>query len=113
MYEQEYAKLDIEFHDRMYQAAHHERLYRCWAELRPQVYVLLLSGNAMRHNFSKTAVSHHKPLLDVLRSCDEELAAAIVRRHVEDSYFLVKTGRYPRREPDDIYEVLIRQAEAQ
>jgi DNA-binding GntR family transcriptional regulator len=106
IYEQEYATLDVEFHDCIYRAARHARLYRCWSELRPQIYIFLLSRNVAGPNFAETAVRRHRPLLKVLRSRDAEHAVALIRRHVEDSYSLIKTGHYPDRAPDKLYDEL-------
>jgi DNA-binding GntR family transcriptional regulator len=105
MYGQEYAMLDVEFHDCVYRAARHKRLYRCWTELRPQIYVFLLSRNVARSNFSETAIMRHRPLMKVLQSRDAERAVALTHRHVEDSYSLITTGRYPERAPDELDEL--------
>jgi DNA-binding GntR family transcriptional regulator len=104
IYEQQYATLDVQFHDCIYRAAQHKRLYRFWTELRPQIYVFLLSRNVASPNFPETAVTRHQALLDVLRSRDEAKSVAMVRRHVEDSYSLITTGHYPAREGEDIYK---------
>jgi DNA-binding GntR family transcriptional regulator len=106
IYEQEYAMLDVEFHDCIYRAARHKRLYRCWTELRPQIYVFLLSRSVARSHLPDTALKRHRPLMTVLQSRDAERAAALTRRHVEDSYSLITTGRYPEREPDALYDAL-------
>ena len=109
IYEQEYAQLDTDFHDCIYKAARHGRLYRCWTELRPQIYVLLLTRNVANPNFPQTAVRRHQPILRVLKSRDEERAVALIRRHVEDSYSLITTGKYSRPDPDDLYDAIEQQ----
>src|SRR5690349_583332 len=49
--EKEVAKLDVHFHDLIYQAARHQRLYDCWANLKSQIYILLLSRNVANPDF--------------------------------------------------------------
>jgi DNA-binding GntR family transcriptional regulator len=92
---QEYARLDVEFHDCVYRAARHKRLLRCWMELRPQVYVFLLTRNVALPNFRETAVVRHREVLEALRTRDEAQAVGVVRRHVHNSYYLIMTGEYP------------------
>jgi hypothetical protein len=45
--EKEVAELDVRFHDLIYQAARHQRLYDCWANLKAQIYIFLLSRNVV------------------------------------------------------------------
>jgi DNA-binding GntR family transcriptional regulator len=106
MYEQEYATLDLKFHDCIYRAAHHKRLLRCWTELRPQIYVFLLTRNVASPDFPNTAIKRHRPIMRALQRGDAERAVAFTRRHVEDSYSLIRTGHYPDRQPDDLYDDL-------
>lgn len=43
--EQAAARLDVEFHDAIFQASHHDRLYSSWVAIRMQVYLFLLRHN--------------------------------------------------------------------
>src|SRR5215211_6054101 len=49
--EQEAAELDLRFHDLIYQAANHRRLYEIWTTLRPQIHILLLNRNVAHDDF--------------------------------------------------------------
>jgi DNA-binding GntR family transcriptional regulator len=84
------AKVDLEFHDLVFAAAHHQRLARSWAELRPQVHLFLLSrryvGSA---GFREVMVGSHQGLLEAIRKNDPERAAAIVEEHVRTSFLRV------------------------
>jgi DNA-binding GntR family transcriptional regulator len=81
------AQLDLEFHDLVYQAAGHERLLRSWQDLRPQVYVFLLSRDYVgTPEFAGIMVRNHTLYLDVVRGRDEERAAAVAEQHVTTSY---------------------------
>ena len=51
--EQQAADQDVRFHDAVYRAAHHDRLYATWSGIRSQVYVLLLGRNVAGSRFSR------------------------------------------------------------
>lgn len=84
---QDAAKVDIEFHDLVYQAAHHDRLARSWAELRPQVRLFLLSRRYIdTPGFRDIMVESHRGALDAVRSRDPDRAAEVAEQHVRASY---------------------------
>jgi DNA-binding GntR family transcriptional regulator len=81
--------IDLDFHDLLYRAAHHERLYRVWSELRPQVHILLLSGwgtSPGEPTFAARMVTAHGELLDVVRDRDVERAPLLADAHVRRNY---------------------------
>jgi DNA-binding GntR family transcriptional regulator len=81
------AQLDLEFHDLVYEAAHHERLVRSWQDLRPQVYVFLLSRDYVgTAEFADIMVRQHTVYLDIIRDRDEQRAAQVAADHVHTSY---------------------------
>ena len=84
--EQVIADLDVRFHDLIYQAAHHQRLYDCWANLRAQIYIFLLSRNVANPDFRIVTVQSHSDLLDVLRSRDEARAVQEIEAHLLGAY---------------------------
>src|SRR5262245_55917153 len=84
--EQAIADLDVRFHDLIYQAAHHQRLYDCWANLRAQIYIFLLSRNVANPDFRVVTVQSHSDLLDVLRSRDEARAVQEIEAHLLGAY---------------------------
>jgi DNA-binding GntR family transcriptional regulator len=84
---QEAAEADLSFHDVLYRAARHRRLLRLWQDLRPQVYLFLLTRTYVRtKEFREIMVVGHTRLLDVVRNRDEEGAREIAAEHVRTSY---------------------------
>jgi DNA-binding GntR family transcriptional regulator len=80
------ADLDVRFHDLIYRAAHHQRLYDCWANLRAQIYIFLLSRNVANPDFRVITVESHQELLDVLRERDEARAVQEIEAHLLGAY---------------------------
>jgi DNA-binding GntR family transcriptional regulator len=84
---QEAARIDLEFHDLVYQAARHERLYRTWSELRPQVHLFLLARNYVANpEFRQVMIDGHRSLVDAIRARNEDGADRIAEAHVRASY---------------------------
>ena len=90
--EQEAAELDVRFHDLIYQASDHHRLYECWTSLRPQIHIVLLSRNVAHEDFREYLVRSHQAILDALRERDEPRAIAILEDHLSGSYERVVVG---------------------
>jgi DNA-binding GntR family transcriptional regulator len=86
--EQEAAELDIEFHDRIYLAANHRRLYECWTTLKPQLHILFLNRNVANADFRDYAVTSHQQILNAIRDRDESLAVQLTEVHLRGSYDL-------------------------
>jgi DNA-binding GntR family transcriptional regulator len=84
--EKEIAELDVRFHDLIYQAARHQRLYDSWANLRSQIYIFLLSRNVANPDFREVTVKSHADLLEALRSRDEARAIAEIEAHLRGAY---------------------------
>jgi DNA-binding GntR family transcriptional regulator len=84
--EQEAAELDIRFHDLLYEAANHRRLYESWANLRPQIHILLLNRNVAHEDFREYLVKGHQWIVDAVRDRDEERAVATIEDHLRGSY---------------------------
>jgi DNA-binding GntR family transcriptional regulator len=90
--EQDAAELDVRFHDLIYAAGNHRRLYEAWASLRPQIHVVLLSRNVADDDFRDYLVWSHQAILDALRERDEGRALAILDDHLKGSYERVVVG---------------------
>jgi DNA-binding GntR family transcriptional regulator len=90
--EQEIAGLDVRFHDLIYRAARHQRLYDCWANLRSQIFLFLLSRNIANPDFRVVTVQSHQDLLDALRSQDQARAAREIELHLLGAYERVMQG---------------------
>lgn len=83
---QDAARLDIRFHELIYEASGHRRLFNAWATLRPQIHIFLLSRNVVNNDYSEVLVSDHQKLLDLIRSRDEAAALAKLQDHLRGAY---------------------------
>jgi DNA-binding GntR family transcriptional regulator len=97
--EKEVAELDVRFHDLIYQAARHQRLYDCWANLKAQIYIFLLSRNVADPDFREITVKSHAALLGALRTRDEARATTEIEDHLRGAYDRVVRG-YSAAEAD-------------
>ena len=80
------AGLDLAFHDAVFQAAHHERLYRAWLSLRSQIFLYLVNRGALRHDFAHSWLKDHEDLLEVLARRKRGPALKLVEDHIEGPY---------------------------
>ncbi|MCU1493313.1 MAG: GntR family transcriptional regulator [Acidimicrobiaceae bacterium] len=80
------ANLDLEFHDAVFRAAHHERLYRAWEGLRSQIFLFLIQGGALREDFDVSWRGDHEAFLAALRTRKRSQALKVVEAHVEGTY---------------------------
>ena len=78
--------LDVRFHDLIYQAAHHSRLYLAWSTLRPQIETFLHTRSADTRNYLTKAVREHAELRDVIRSKSKRNATAMIDAHLRSAY---------------------------
>jgi DNA-binding GntR family transcriptional regulator len=83
---QEAARLDISFHEVLYEASKHRRLYNCWATLRPQIHIFLLSRNVANPDFRDYIIPGHQSILDALRARDEPRALRVIQEHLKVAY---------------------------
>src|SRR5258706_7066462 len=83
--EKDAADLDLQFHDLLYQASHHKRLQACWADLRPQIYIFLLSRNVAHPDFAVQMVGHQN-ILNTLRAGDVVQAVLCIEQHIKAAY---------------------------
>jgi DNA-binding GntR family transcriptional regulator len=84
--EQEAADQDVRFHDAIYRAAHHERLYVAWSSIRSQVYVLLLARNVAGPDFREDTYFGHLELAYLIRARNEERVIKAIENHLAASY---------------------------
>jgi DNA-binding GntR family transcriptional regulator len=84
--EKQIAELDVRFHDLIYQAAHHQRLYDSWSNLKSQIYIFLLSRNVANPDFREVTVKSHADLLEALRARDEARATTEIEAHLRGAY---------------------------
>ena len=84
--EKEIAELDLRFHDLIYRAARHQRMYDCWSNLRSQIYIFLLLRNVVNPDFRDVTIKSHADLLEALRARDEVLVTALIEEHLRGAY---------------------------
>jgi DNA-binding GntR family transcriptional regulator len=92
--EQEAADQDVRFHDAVYRAAHHERLYAAWSSIRSQVYVLLLGRNVAGPDFREDTYFGHLELAYLIRARDQARVVTAIENHLRASYARVLAS-YP------------------
>ena len=90
--EQNAARLDVEFHDAIFRAAHHERLYASWSAIRMQVYWFLCSRNLANADWRVATVAGHQEILDLIRAAKEKAATAAIRLHISSAYTRIIAG---------------------
>lgn len=83
---QEFAELDVAFHDLVYRAAQHERLYGAWSLLRPHILRFLVWRNMVNGDFREVYGAEHKELVEALVAGDVSAATAMVSHHLEGAY---------------------------
>ena len=79
-------ELDVRFHDLVYRAARHARLYAAWSNLRPQIETFLHSRSMDTRDYLKKAVREHAELRDVIRSGSKRNAVAMINEHLRTAY---------------------------
>jgi DNA-binding GntR family transcriptional regulator len=97
----EVAELDVRFHDLIYQAARHQRLYDSWANLKSQIYIFLLSRNVANPDFREVTVKSHADLLEALRARDEARATTEIEAHLRGAYDRVVLSYTPTKADSD------------
>ncbi|MBN9021709.1 MAG: GntR family transcriptional regulator, partial [Rhizobiales bacterium] len=80
------AEFDIDFHDAIFRAAHHNRLYRTWESLRSQVMVFLLLRDALPDDYLDSWYRDHAKLVDALRDRDVARATATIEEHIGSAH---------------------------
>ncbi len=80
------AGVDLAFHDAVFQAAHHERLYRAWLSLRSQIFLYLVHRGALHQDFGQSWLKDHEDLLEVLVRRKPGPALKLVEDHIEGPY---------------------------
>lgn len=84
--EQAAAQLDVNFHDNIFRAAHHERLYRSWSSIRMQVHWFLLLRTVASQDWREGMITNHSRILELIRSGDEAEAVTAIGQHIRDAY---------------------------
>jgi len=80
------ADYDVQFHDLLYRAAHHNRLYKAWSSLRSQLAVFMLVRNVRVPPQRELLIDEHVAILAALQARDEEAAVQLMKEHLRGSY---------------------------
>lgn len=83
--EKDAADLDLQFHDVVYEASGHKRLQSVWADLRPQIYIFLLSRNVADSDF-RIQMARHQDIINVIREGDVQRAFECIELHLQVAY---------------------------
>ena len=79
-------RLDVEFHDIVYRAAHHARLYAAWTTIRSQVALSLLRRRAVNKDYAGIVVDEHAALAATLAERNAGEAEAQIAVHLDGAY---------------------------
>ncbi|MEV0378451.1 GntR family transcriptional regulator [Nonomuraea sp. NPDC050643] len=78
----EMVRLDIAFHDAVFEAARHQRLAEAWQAIRCQVHLFLLTRiNLSAQDYLERIPGEHRELVAALRVRDAETAVALFAAH--------------------------------
>ena len=84
--ERDAARLDVEVHDTIYRAAHHQRLTSAWEQIRLPTYWFMLSRNVASPDWREATVRGHAELVQVINRGDQGAAALAIREHISYAY---------------------------
>ena len=82
------AALDVDFHDAIFRASHHERVCRAWEGLRSQLYLYLVQLGAQDEEFTTGWPDRHGRLLRILRTRKSTAAVKAIGAHTTGIYEL-------------------------
>lgn len=78
--------LDTAFHDVIYRASRHRRLYKAWTEIRCQVTFFLITRNKAAVLSKSNAIEEHHALLEALIARDPERLVKLTDNHLLSAY---------------------------
>lgn len=84
--ERDAARLDVQFHDTIYQAAHHQRLSNAWEQIRLPTYWFMLSRNVASSDWREGTVQGHAEILKVIKKGNQEAAVEVTKEHISFAY---------------------------
>jgi DNA-binding GntR family transcriptional regulator len=79
-------RLDVAFHDTVYRAAHHDRLYSAWTTIRSQVALALLRRRVVNLDYPELVVEEHAALAATLAERKADDAKAQTAVHIAGAY---------------------------
>lgn len=79
--------LDMEFHDSIYRAARHNRLYSCWSNLlRSQIHAFVLSCSLVDPSYMIPCVPEHAEIWGSLKAGDRDRAVDLIEHHLSSAH---------------------------
>ena len=84
--ERDAARLDVQFHDTIYQAAHHQRLSNAWEQIRLPTYWFMLSRNVASSDWREGTVQGHAEILKVIKKGNQDAAVEMTKEHISFAY---------------------------
>lgn len=79
--------LDMEFHDSIFRAARHNRLYSCWSNLlRSQIHAFVLSCSLVDPSYMIPCVPEHAEIRDSLKAGDRDRAVDLIEHHLSSAH---------------------------
>lgn len=94
---EEAVRLDLSFHDVLYDAADHVRLRRAWQSIRSQVSFFLYTRNINFPDFPTVGFPEHNELYEALCSGDPARARAAAADHLSGAYARLSQLELPDR----------------
>jgi DNA-binding GntR family transcriptional regulator len=82
----ELSHLDASFHDHIYAATRHDRLYRAWADLRSQVTLFLVSRNTAAVTSREIVIGEHEAMLEALTARNADVLVRLTDEHLLSAY---------------------------
>lgn len=95
---QEAVRLDLAFHDVIYDAADHLRLRRVWTSIRSQVFFFLYTRNLNFPDFPTVGFPEHNELRDAVCGGDPERAGRATAAHLSGAYTRLRQLDLPTRQ---------------
>lgn len=92
---EEAVRLDLAFHDVIYDAADHQRLRRVWISIRSQVFFFLHTRNVKFPDFPTVGYPEHHELRMALAQRDPALARAAAEEHLSGAYTRLRQLELP------------------
>ena len=92
---QEAVRLDLAFHDVVYDAADHARLSRVWVSIRSQVSFFLHTRNVNFPDFPTVGYPEHHHLRTTLTQGDPAVVRAAAERHLSGAYSRLRQLELP------------------
>lgn len=84
--ERDAARLDVQFHDTIYQAAHHQRLSNAWEQIRLPTYWFMLSRKVASSDWREGTVQGHAEILKVIKKGNQDAAVEVTKEHISLAY---------------------------